>query len=109
MTEPAPTSVRQLIRAAEIGVEEGLHFVYAGNVPGRVAQWESTFCPGCDELLIERTGYLVRDYKITRDGKCPHCQRTIPGVWPVGGATEVSTGNSTADFYERRPRRVNPS
>jgi len=109
MTEPPATTVSQVVRAAEIGVEEGLHFVYAGNLPGRVSHWESTFCPGCDELLIERTGYLVRDYKITRDGKCPHCQRTIPGVWPGGGATEVSTGNSTADFYERRPRRVNPS
>lgn len=109
MTEPAPTSVRQLIRAAEIGVEEGLHFVYAGNVPGRVAHWESTFCPGCDELLVDRTGYLIRDYRITLDGKCPRCHRTVPGVWPTGGAAEVNTGSSMADFYQRWPRRVKPS
>jgi len=109
MTEPSPTTVNQLIRAAEIGVEEGLHFVYAGNLPGHVSHWESTFCPGCDELLIERTGYLVRDYRITRDGKCPRCQRTIPGIWPGGGATEVNTGSSAADFRERMPRRVKPS
>jgi pyruvate formate lyase activating enzyme len=109
MTDPSPTTVRQLIRAAEIGVEEGLHFVYAGNLPGRVAHWESTFCPGCDELLIERTGYLVRDYRITRDGKCPRCHRTVPGIWSGGGAAEVNTGDSTADFYQRGPRRVNPN
>ena len=109
MTEPSPTTVRQLIRAAEIGVEEGLHFVYAGNLPGHVGHWESTFCPGCDELLIERTGYLVRDYRITRDGKCPRCHRTVPGIWPGGGATEVNMGDSTADFSRRGPRRVNPS
>jgi len=106
MTDPPATTVRQLVRAAEIGVEEGLHFVYAGNLPGHVGHWESTFCPGCDELLIERTGYLVRDYRITLDGKCPRCHRTVPGVWPGGGAAEVNTGSSTADFYERRPRRV---
>ncbi len=109
MTEPSPTAVHQLIRAAEIGVEEGLHFVYAGNLPGHVAHWESTFCPGCDELLIERTGYLVRDYKITRDGKCPRCHRTVPGIWPGGGAAEVNMGDSTADFSQRGPRRVKPS
>jgi len=109
MTGPSPTTVQQLIRAAEIGVEEGLHFVYAGNLPGHVGHWESTFCPGCDELLIERTGYLVRDYRITRDGKCPHCRRTIPGIWPGGGAAEVNTGNSRADFYQRQPHGVKPS
>ena len=109
MTEPSPTTVHQLMRAAEIGVEEGLHFVYAGNLPGHVGHWESTFCPGCDELLIERTGYLVRDYRITREGKCPRCHRTVPGIWPGGGPAEVNMGDSQTDFFERRPRRVNPS
>ncbi len=109
MKDPPATTVHQLIRAAEIGVEEGLHFAYAGNLPGHVGHWESTFCPGCDELLIERAGYLVRDYKITRDGKCPRCHRTVPGIWPGGGAAEVNAGDSAADFCERRPRRVNPS
>jgi len=108
MTGPAPTTVQQLIRAAEIGVEEGLHFVYVGNLPGRVGHWESTFCPGCDELLIERTGYLVRDYRITADGKCPRCHRLVPGIWPRGGTAEVNRGDSTTDFRERRPRRVDP-
>ena len=109
MTGPPATTVRQLIRAAEIGAEEGLHFVYAGNLPGQAGRWENTFCPGCHELLIERTGYLVCDYKITRDGKCPRCQTTIPGIWPTRGATEVNAGNSTADFYQCRPRRIKPN
>jgi pyruvate formate lyase activating enzyme len=109
MTGPTATTVRQLIRAAEIGAEEGLHFVYAGNLPGRVGDWENTSCPGCHELLIQRTGYLIQDYKITRDGKCPRCQTAIPGIWPGGGATEVNTGGSMGDFYERRPRRMKPS
>jgi pyruvate formate lyase activating enzyme len=106
MTDPPATTVRQLVRAAEIGTEEGLRFIYAGNLPGQVDRWENTFCPACHELLIERTGYLVRDYKITRDGKCPRCQTVIPGIWPGGGVAEVNTGVSMADFYQRRPRRV---
>ncbi len=109
MTDPPATTVSQIVRAAEIGVEEGLHFVYAGNLPGHVAHWESTFCPGCDELLIERIGYLVRDYRITRDGKCPRCHRTVPGIWPGGGAAEVNMGDSMGDVSQRGPHRVKPS
>ena len=84
MTGPPATTARQLIRAAEIGAEEGLRFIYAGNLPGRVGPWENTHCPNCRELLIERAGYFIRDYKITGDGKCPKCQTAIPGIWPAG-------------------------
>jgi pyruvate formate lyase activating enzyme len=84
MTGPPATTARQLIRAAEIGAEEGLRFVYAGNLPGRVGPWEDTRCTNCRELLIERAGYFIRDYKITGAGKCPKCQTAIPGIWPAG-------------------------
>jgi pyruvate formate lyase activating enzyme len=104
MTDPPATTARQIIRAAEIGVEEGLNFVYAGNAPGRVANWENTYCPGCRELLIERVGYLIRDYKITRDGKCPKCKKAIPGIWAERGVAEVSTGGW--DYCQHVPRRV---
>ena len=97
MTGPPSTTARQLIRAAEIGAEAGLHFVYAGNLPGRVGPWENTFCPNCRAALIVRAGYLVRDYKITADGKCPHCQTVIPGLWPAGGAAEVNLSGSMKD------------
>jgi len=84
MTGPPPTTARQLIRAAEIGVEEGLRFVYAGNLPGRVGRWENTYCPYCQELLVERTGYLIQNYRLTPDGQCPKCQTAIPGIWTGG-------------------------
>ena len=109
LTDPPATATRQLIRAAEVGVEEGLRFVYAGNASGRVGSWENTFCPSCRELLIERTGYLIRGYKITSDGQCPKCRTAVPGIWPAGGATEVPTGGSTLDFFQRLPRKVKPS
>jgi len=82
MTEPANTTVADLVRAAEIGASEGLHYVYAGNLPGRVGEWEDTRCPGCRRTLIQRYGFTVRDYRLTADGKCPGCGRAIPGIWP---------------------------
>jgi pyruvate formate lyase activating enzyme len=105
MTEPPNTAAGQLIRAAELGAEAGLRFVYAGNAPGRVGDWEHTFCPACRERLIERYGFLVRDYRITAEGKCPRCGTGMPGIWPTKPA-EVHTGQSMADYYERLPRRV---
>ncbi len=80
MTGPANTDAAGLLRAAEIGAAEGLHFVYAGNLPGSVRNWENTYCPGCGTRLIERVGYRVGENRI-RDGRCPDCRATVPGVW----------------------------
>jgi pyruvate formate lyase activating enzyme len=106
MTDPPNTRVAQLVRAAEIGREEGLRFVYAGNAPGRVGPWENTYCPNCREKLVDRCGYLVREYKLTPQGKCPGCQTPIPGIWPVAGAAEVPVGEGMADYHARLPRSV---
>lgn len=76
------TPSETLRRAAEIGQEAGLNFVYAGNLPGRVGSYEDTFCPKCSQRLVERRGYVLLDYRITADGKCPSCGARIPGVWP---------------------------
>ena len=82
MTDPPATSVRTLIKAAEIGEEAGLRFVYAGNLPGHVGPYEHTRCPHCGEVLIERWGYILKQYNITAEGTCPKCGAAIPGVWP---------------------------
>ncbi len=81
MTENANTTAEQLIRACEIGREAGLRFIYAGNLPGRVGRWENTYCPSCDELLVERHGYLVQRVKITQSGTCSTCHKSVPGIW----------------------------
>ena len=104
MTDPENTSAAALIRAAEIGTEAGLHFVYAGNRPGEVGNWENTYCPGCQSLLVERYGYVILGYHLTSDGHCPKCGRTIPGLWPKS-AQEVHIGTQ-ADIFFRRPIRV---
>jgi pyruvate formate lyase activating enzyme len=85
MTGPRPTTPAALMRAAEMGAEAGLRFVYAGNAPGRVGRWENTRCPGCGETLIARSGYLIHEYNITAGGKCPRCAAVIPGLWPTDG------------------------
>jgi pyruvate formate lyase activating enzyme len=81
MTDPEDTTAETLVRACEIGTRAGLRFVYAGNLPGQVGRWEHTFCPDCGELLIERLGYVIRRQRIGVEGRCPGCQRVIPGVW----------------------------
>jgi pyruvate formate lyase activating enzyme len=81
MEDRAPTSARSLLRAAEIGVAEGLHFVYAGNLPGAVRSWENTYCPGCRGVLVERLGFRVLRSRLGAGGRCPDCGRTVPGVW----------------------------
>lgn len=83
MRDHDDTPIKTLLRACEIGKEEGLRYVYAGNLPGRVGHLESTYCPGCDELLIERYGFLVRQNRIA-NGACPSCHTTIPGIWTPG-------------------------
>ncbi len=92
MTDPDDTSAATLVRAAGIGLEEGLRFVYAGNLPGRVGDFEDTRCPGCAATLVKRSGYRILDYRITRGGACPGCDAPVPGVWH-GGAVHLATGS----------------
>ncbi len=81
MTENANTTAEQLVRACEIGKAAGLRYIYAGNLPGKVGRWENTYCPACDELLVDRYGYVIKNVRVTREGKCPSCGTVIPGIW----------------------------
>jgi pyruvate formate lyase activating enzyme len=84
MAGTAATPVATLLRAAEIGREEGLRFVYTGNLPGRVGGGETTFCPGCAEPLVERRGFRLLACRIDAEGCCPECRAPIPGLWARG-------------------------
>lgn len=81
MTDPDNTTAQDLIRAAEIGQAAGLNYVYAGNLPGRVGDWENTYCPACNALLIQRHGFWVLATRVGSDGECPECGTEIPGIW----------------------------
>ena len=70
------TPVSALEKAREIGLKEGLKYVYLGNVWGHPA--ENTYCHNCQKLLIERKGFYILQNHI-KDGKCPFCGTVIPG------------------------------
>ena len=84
MADGQATTRQQLDCAWEAGKAAGLRYVYAGNMAGRVADKERTFCHQCNALLVERTGYHILQCRIT-DGKCPDCQTVIPGRWHLDG------------------------
>ena len=81
MQDTENTPAGTLLRAAEIGREAGLHYVYAGNLPGRVDEYEHTFCPKCNTDLVKRSGYSIREYRLTEQGTCPKCGTAVAGVW----------------------------
>lgn len=81
MLDNHATPVETLQTAADIGQEAGLNYVYAGNIPGRVGSLENTYCPHCQELLVSRRGFVIRDYKITAKGTCLKCGTRVAGRW----------------------------
>lgn len=80
MTDPPRTPAATLIRAYDIGKAAGLKFVYPGNLAGGVGHRENTYCPQCNEVLIRRYGFYVKENRMEA-GRCPKCHASIPGVW----------------------------
>ncbi len=81
MTSPGNTPAESLVRAADLGREAGLNYVYAGNLPGRVGEYEDTCCPRCNRTLIQRRGYTLNGYSLDSVGACPACGTKISGIW----------------------------
>lgn len=73
-----PTPISTLEKAQRTALEEGLHYVYIGNVPGHEA--ENTFCPECKKMIIQRIGYQIRKTELKK-GHCKFCNHPIPGIW----------------------------
>lgn len=70
LTDLEPTPVETLKSLMEVAADEGLSFVYAGNIPSGVGS--DTCCPGCDREVIVRRHYDVVRYAVD-DGYCSHC------------------------------------
>jgi pyruvate formate lyase activating enzyme len=73
-----PTPVQRVIRARQIAIEEGLRYVYTGNVP--YPEGETTYCPKSGKPAIVRQNYFVVANHL-RNGQCEDGE-DIPGVWP---------------------------
>jgi pyruvate formate lyase activating enzyme len=78
LTDAPPTPPATLLRAADIGREAGLRYVYVGNAPE--LGLEDTRCPGCDQVIVERRGYRSRS-RLKPGGACPGCGRATEGRW----------------------------
>jgi len=77
MRDVPPTPPATLVRAREIALGEGLHHVYTGNVHNK--EGDTTFCPACKAVLIERDWYAIEGYHLTADGACPECGHRLVG------------------------------
>jgi len=78
MRDVSRTPKSTLKRAREVAAQEGLHFVYTGNVHD--SDGDATRCPGCGELLIQRDWYNLLEWNLHGD-QCRKCDRVIPGVF----------------------------
>jgi len=78
MTDLPLTPVETLEMAVGIAHAAGIRFAYIGNVPGH--PYNSTRCPACRELLIERVGLMVVTNRLEQ-GACSYCGYILPGVW----------------------------
>jgi pyruvate formate lyase activating enzyme len=73
-----PTPIDLLNKAAEIASDEGLKYVYVGNVPGN--ETTDTKCPSCGKEVVKRQGYRIL-FNIIAEGKCPGCGKIVDGIW----------------------------
>lgn len=78
MRDRPNTPHETLIEARDVALRQGLKHVYTGNVNDVANQ--STYCPGCGELLIERNWYELGVYRL-EDNRCQRCKRQIAGVF----------------------------
>jgi pyruvate formate lyase activating enzyme len=78
LTDLPLTPIETLEAAAKVADEEGLHYVYIGNYPGHLRN--STFCPACGEMIVERAHFAVLSVEVVK-GRCRFCDHPIPGIW----------------------------
>ena len=79
MRDRPPTPSATLARARRIALDNGIRYAYTGNVHDVAGQ--STCCPQCGELVIERDWYRLGAYRLTGDGRCAGCGTRMPGVF----------------------------
>jgi len=77
MRDHPPTPLETLSRARRIAMQQGVRYVYVGNVHD--VRESSTWCPQCGQLLIERDWYELGEWHLTEDGKCDACGAEIAG------------------------------
>jgi pyruvate formate lyase activating enzyme len=75
------TQPDDLLQAVELAQQAGLKYIYSGNLPGRVGDFENTRCHHCNATVITRRHFRVLENRVTLDGTCPDCHNPLPGIW----------------------------
>jgi len=70
-----------IAKARQIANDEGLLYVYAGNLPGDMG--ENTYCPKCQTSIVERWGFSLTSWNMTNDARCPSCGTLLPFIFNV--------------------------
>ena len=84
LRDRGPTPPETLIRAREIAMNNGLLYVYTGNIHHTLS--DSTYCHSCGLKLIGRDWYELDEWNLEGQGKCRRCGAVCPGVFePLPG------------------------
>lgn len=81
MMDYEPTPVKTLEKHYQIAKEEGLKYVYLGNVSGH--PWEHTYCSECNKIVVKRFGFDIQGWNMDKDNKCKFCGNQIPIIGPL--------------------------
>lgn len=81
MMDYEPTPVKTLEKHYQVAKEEGLKYVYLGNVPGH--PWEHTYCSQCNKIVVKRFGFDIHEWNMDKDNKCKFCGNQIPIIGPL--------------------------
>lgn len=79
MRDHPPTPLATLRHARALALQQGLKFVYTGNLPDQ--EGNTTYCGQCGEALIKRQGYTLIDWQLDAQGCCKHCNTPLPGLF----------------------------
>lgn len=81
MMDYESTPVKTLEKHYQIAKEEGLKYVYLGNVPGH--PWEHTYCSECNNIVVKRYGFDIQGWNMDKNNKCNFCRNQIPIIGPL--------------------------
>jgi pyruvate formate lyase activating enzyme len=99
-----PTPITTLEKAREIGLVEGLHHVYLGNI----AAEQNTYCHHCGEPLIRRSQHAMIQSPLLKNGACSKCDTPLAGKGLDQNLRDSGTwsahGNIGRGLAIRKPR-----
>ena len=78
MLDLPETPISTLERLHAVAKEEGLEYVYLGNVWGHPL--EHTYCPRCGTIAVRRYGFFIRKWDLDPGHRCRVCGHRIPIV-----------------------------